>query len=47
MNESQKIGILEIIEDKLNEYNKLHGISENEWPNSDNRGSIDWDDVGN
>jgi hypothetical protein len=45
LNESQKIGILEIINSKLNEYNKLHEIPENEWPNSDNRGSIDWEDI--
>ncbi len=42
LNESQKIGILETIENKLNEYNKLHEIPENEFPNSDNRGSINW-----
>ena len=42
LNESQKIGVLEIIENKLNEYNQLNEIPENEFPNSDNRGSIVW-----
>ncbi len=42
INESQKIGVLEIIENKLNEYNQLNEIPENEFPNSDNRGSIVW-----
>jgi len=42
LNEPQKIGILEIVENKLNEYNKSHEIPENEFPNSDNRGSIVW-----
>ena len=42
LNESQKIGVLEIIETKLNEYNQLNKIPENEFPNSDNRGSIEW-----
>jgi predicted RNA-binding protein len=42
LNESQKIRVEEIIANKLNEYNKLHEIPENEWPNSDNRGSINW-----
>ena len=42
LNESQKSGILEIIENKLNEYNKLHEIPGNEFPNSNNRGSINW-----
>jgi len=42
LNKSQKIRVEEIIANKLNEYNKLHAIPENEWPNSDNRGSILW-----
>jgi len=42
LNGSQKFGVLELIENKLNKYNQLNEIPENEFPNSDNRGSIVW-----
>ena len=42
LNESEKIRVEEIIANKLSEYNELNEIPENEWPNSDNRGSVVW-----
>ena len=47
LNGSQNIAILEIIVSKLNEYNKLHEIPENDHSFSDNRDNFDWDDTRN